>query len=80
LTTPEISPPSTVTECSHGLKEYAKKHIGINFTVQQKNGWKYWTQVKTEYVTDEQLQGLWEWYKKTECTRATLRDMSQDPS
>jgi len=76
LTTPE-TPTTTVSECSHGLKKYAKKYQGINFVVQAENAGNYFPQVKTEYVTEEQLQGLWEWYQKTEFARSEVRDLSQ---
>lgn len=79
MTTPEI-PITTVSECSHGLKKYAKKYQGINFIVQAENAWKYFPQVKTEYVTKEQLQRLWEWYQKTEQSRSEVRDLPQEPS
>jgi hypothetical protein len=80
MTTQETGTPTTVTECQHGLKKFAKKYQGINFVVQQENAWEYWTAVKTHYVTPEQLQGLWEWYQASERARATLRDLSQEPS
>lgn len=75
MTTPETGTPTTASECSHDLKKYAKKHTGINYIIQSKNAWL--SGLEEEYVTDEQLQGLWEWYQKTEQAGSTLRDMSR---
>lgn len=80
MTTQEMSAPLTVTECSHGLKKYAKKYQGTNFIIQSENAGGYWTNVRQKYVTPEQLQGLWEWYQASERARTTLRDLSQEPS
>jgi len=65
MTIQEISTPSTVTECSHGLKEHAKEYLkATNYIIQSQNSWL--AGPEGDYVPDEVLQGLWEWYQKAE--------------
>jgi hypothetical protein len=75
MITPDISPPSTVTECSHGLKVYAKKWWEEN-----KHTKVDWNCKQDEFVPDTVLQGLWKWHEKTHGTGASLRDLPQEPS